>query len=91
MRAPTGRFLWEHLDEESVVYDTRSGQTHLLNALAVEAMLRLQAGDFSLRALAGELATLCETPANDAFRADLVALLRQLSDLGLVERVDGEH
>ena len=80
------QFLWEHWDEESVVYHAPSGQTHLLNALATEALLLLQSRPLGLPALTNELASLCEIQVDASFLQKIGVLTTQLQDLGLIER-----
>ena len=77
------KLLWEHWDEESLLYDCRSGQTHSLTPLAVEVVLLLQTGEFSLEEITGKLSNMfsgIQLPANE-----IHDLLDHFEALGLIE------
>lgn len=77
--------LSEEWGDETVLFDARSGQTHLLNALATEALSFLQERAASLDELAQYLATLFEVPLEEPFAAEIRRLLEQCVQLGLIE------
>lgn len=72
----------EELDAELVVLDERTGRLHVLNPTATVVWQCLD-GDADLATLAVELATAFGAEA-DAVRADLLTLVRQLADDGLL-------
>lgn len=76
---------WRHWDDESVLYDCRSGQTHLLTTLASAALQLLARRDLEVHELARQLAETWDLPDTEEFAAQIGTLLRQLDDLGLVE------
>jgi len=73
-------------DESAVVYDTRSGDTHMIGALALEILSVLQGGTLC----ADEVADAVKPSLADAPPANLAALiaaeLERLHTLRLVER-----
>lgn len=83
-------FRWRHWDEESVLYDSRSGQTHLLTALAADAILLLEHTAHDAESLAVAVAKRYALDAPADFAREMADLLKQLNDLGLVER-DPRH
>jgi len=76
---------WRHWDDESILYDCRSGQTHLLTALASAALQLLAERDLELHDLTDQLAGTWNLPDAEEFAAQIDTLLHQLEDLGLVE------
>jgi len=78
---------WEHWDEESVLFDRRSSQTHLLTAMATDCLLLLQNDDLDLDQLAEMLGERFKSEPQQARRAQLSQLLLTLSELGLITTV----
>ena len=78
---------WEHWDEESVLFDRRSSQTHLLTAMATDCLLLLQNDDLDLDQLAEMLGECFQSEPQQARRAQLSQLLLTLSELGLITTV----
>lgn len=71
--------------EEGVVYDTLSGDTHLLEPLALELLQRLEAGvPRSARALLEDLADLVEDTAPEPALAAIEQCLESMRRAGLV-------
>jgi PqqD family protein of HPr-rel-A system len=71
--------------EEGVVYDTLSGDTHLLEPLALELLQRLQAGvPRSARALLDELADLVVVDGADSALGAIEQSLESMHRAGLV-------
>ena len=79
------QFDWRHWPEESILYDPRSGQTHLLTELAVEALLILSKQPCDTRATTDKLAEHYAIPTTDELAAQIQVLLDQLCDIGLIE------
>lgn len=71
-------------DEEYVLYNDLSGDTHLLGEAAIEVLLALNHGPASRLALAAMLDTRFEFDDTDA-DTQAAALLEQLRHLNLVE------
>lgn len=80
-----GRFEWAHYDEESVLFDARSGQTHLLDPLSTEALLALEERPMDADELTRHLASLQDREPDDTLRVQVLHLLHQLRALGLIE------
>jgi PqqD family protein of HPr-rel-A system len=71
--------------EEGVVYDTLSGDTHLLEPLALELLQQLTLGvPRSARALLDELADLIEDTASESALAAIEQSLESMRRAGLV-------
>jgi PqqD family protein of HPr-rel-A system len=81
-------FLWEHGNEESLLFDRRSGQTHLLTATAVEALLYLQKKPHTLPQLADHIADVFEFSRNNDLIEHLEELLKHFVDIGLADPVN---
>jgi len=78
---------WEHWGEESVLFDRRSGQTHLLTAMATECLLLLQDGDLNLDQLTEKLELVFQSAPEPGAREQIEQLLLALNELGLVTAV----
>ena len=77
--------LWLEAGAEAVVYDRRSGQTHLLNPAATAALRRLVEGPVDRAGLAASLAAQ-DAAADAAAYFDLAAEILAVFDrLGLAE------
>lgn len=70
------------LDEELLLFDPHSWRTHLLNATAAELVQLLQ----HARSAEDLAEALC--PEDPVFLHELGSVLSELSELGLVERVE---
>ena len=79
--------LWEHWDDESVLFDRRSGQTHLLTLLARECLLILQEGCLDLNELLEKLEEQYEYTPGQQEREQIHQLLHNLTNLGLITTV----
>jgi PqqD family protein of HPr-rel-A system len=80
---------WQHWgeEEESVLFDRRSGQTHLLTAIATGCLLLLQDTDLDLDQLAGKLGERFQSAPELAAREQIEQLLLTLNELGLITSV----
>ncbi len=76
------QFLWEHWDDESLLYDCRSGQTHSLTPLATEVILLLEKHSLSAEAITERLNRMFDN-ALDA--EEIKGLLDHFDALGLTE------
>lgn len=79
-------FLWEHWDDESVLFDPRSGESHLLKSLAAEALLILQEKPLNAAQLTRTLRTLFDISPDQLKNEHIDNLLQQFEEIGLVER-----
>ena len=86
---PTGiEFLSVRWDQETVLFDPRSGDTHLLNAMAAAALSALQRGPTDAYELTQHLAGSFEESADDSLASGVEELIAQLVELGLIEPCD---
>jgi PqqD family protein of HPr-rel-A system len=86
-RVPTGFSLhWQSWDDEFVVYHSGSGDTHLLDVVAAEALQSLQKKPANLSELARKVSASLEIKLDDKLSAYLERLLSDFHRLGLVER-----
>ena len=76
--------VWRIWDDESLVYNTASGQTHHLNLLAGEALRSVEAKAACRRELVRRLVEQFEI-AEDSPPLQLIdRLIRELDELGLI-------
>lgn len=87
MAAPDA-LCWEHWgkDEESVLFDRRSNQTHLLTALTAECLLLLKDAELDLDQLVEKLAGRFDSAPEQA-RERIGQLLLTFYELGLITSV----
>jgi PqqD family protein of HPr-rel-A system len=79
------RFLWHFFEEQWAVFDTVSGDTHLLNLLAGEALQLLQREEMDLMQLSHNLSNLFDLEINESFVSQIGQLLDEFNELGLIE------
>ena len=86
--------MWESWEEESIVFDPRSGQTHVLTAVAAEALLHLHATPRTEAELTQHLANEFNLETDDTLRQHVEDMLNHFYELGLVEithNADQQH
>jgi PqqD family protein of HPr-rel-A system len=76
------------LDDDLVVYDRRSGQTHVFNALAAEAFRALQDRPLTDGQLYALLADVVEPERADEAAAVLAAVIERFAALGMIDPAD---
>ena len=82
---PAGNMLaWRVWDDEFLVYNAASGQTHHLNLLAGEALRSLEAEPGSARALVCRLAHQFEIAEDSPPFQKIDDLIREFDELGLI-------
>jgi len=72
-------------EDESVVYNDCSGETHLLSAIAVSLLLRLEGGPANFSAISTFLAAAWEFESDEEMQQIAHSLLAQLDTLSLIE------
>jgi PqqD family protein of HPr-rel-A system len=73
-------------EDESVIYNDLSGETHLLSALAISLLLQLQqSGPAEGSTIAARLADTWEFESDDEARQMTCSLLAELDTLGLIK------
>ncbi len=79
------RLLWRTWGEESVVFNARSGDTHLLDLLGREALAALEQQSLTCGELAHWLAGRLDVPQDAELEQYVRQLVGQLEELGLLE------
>ena len=74
-------------DDEFVVYNSRSGDTHLLGSTAAQILLKLQQSPLSVAALAESMASVLHTEMNEELVSQIDHILADLNMLALIERI----
>jgi PqqD family protein of HPr-rel-A system len=72
-------------DDESVVYNDQSGETHLLNAIAISLLEHLRKGPDNVPGLCNALAQSWEFDSETELQRVVLALTDELCDLSLIE------
>lgn len=78
---------WRQWRREFVVFDPRSGDTHVLNAVAAEALRILESSQASASELAAAVGRQAEDEGGVDREAMMGRLIERLDELGLVEPV----
>jgi PqqD family protein of HPr-rel-A system len=73
-------------DDEFVVYNSLSGDTHLLGSVAAQILLKLQQAPSNSATLAESLAPLLHADRDDDVVAQIEHILADLDTLALIER-----
>jgi PqqD family protein of HPr-rel-A system len=79
---------WRGWDGEWVVYHPDSGDTHLLDPLAAEALRSLEASPAGAAALVERLAGSADATGVEELGAAVERMLRVFDEVGLIEPVD---
>ena len=86
-RVPPGaQYEWRHFEDESALFNSRSGLTHFVSAVGAEALGLLFEQALSTEALTVRLMERCEIDDPAAFALQVERLIVQLCDLDLIER-----
>ena len=83
--SPPRELLWRSWDDEFVVFDPLSGDTHVLNPVAAEALQVLESQAIDRDGLANHMAQAMGMETTDTLRRHMQQLLRKFVDLGLIE------
>jgi PqqD family protein of HPr-rel-A system len=76
--------VWREWDDEFLVYNTASGQTHHLNLLAGEALRSLEAEPGSVSEVVRRLADQFEIVQDSPLLKMIDSLIREFDELGLI-------
>lgn len=87
MSEQSGRFLYRGWDDEAVAYDTLTGDTHLIEALAAEVVVCLGYGEQTLHSLAQHLSDCFSLSAEEDILAVTESTLKRLESLGIAVAV----
>ena len=74
-------------NDEFVVYNSLSGDTHLLGSAAAHVLLKLQQAPSDAIILAESLASLLQTNFDEELALEMAHLLADLDRLALIERI----
>ncbi len=75
---------WDDEDGLVAVYDTRTGDTHLVEDVAITLLAMIRQSPLGVEALADQLAGYFHATDHEAIQKFVGATLLQLRDLGLV-------
>lgn len=78
-------FLFRSWDDEFVVYNGATGDTHLLGLVAAQVMLKLQQMPTDVAGLAEWLAPLLQTEPDDELVFVIEQILTDFDSLGIIE------
>ena len=76
---------WRRWDDEWVVFDVGSGQTHQMDTLTAATVMTLEAGPLESAQLTASVAEELLIEAEPSFQHTLSGILDRLSAVGLVE------
>jgi PqqD family protein of HPr-rel-A system len=77
--------LWEEWEREFVVFDPRSGHTHLLNEMAAASLQALASHSLDAEELTRFLALEFGVAENEALARHVADMLAHFDDIGLIE------
>jgi PqqD family protein of HPr-rel-A system len=79
------QLLWRRWDEEYIVYNTGSGNTHLLDSISGDVLRYLEEHPSNQQKLAAELAGGLDLNKTPEISSQIEELLIRFRDLGLIE------
>jgi PqqD family protein of HPr-rel-A system len=79
---------WRRLDDEWVVFDSGSADTHQFDSVSAATLMCFESGPHDLDGLIEVLASELDLPAGERLSSQLESLIEQLSTLGLIEPVE---
>ena len=80
------KLLFRSWDDESVVYNGATGDTHLLGMIAAQVILKLQQTPADAVSLAEWVAPLMQTQSDDEFVIFIEEILADFDSLGIIEQ-----
>ena len=85
-RPPGGELCWESWDDQHAVFDSLSGETHLLPDLTARILRNLNDHGSTPGELAEAICQELGEPCDAEFVEDIARLMQQLETVGLVEK-----
>jgi PqqD family protein of HPr-rel-A system len=85
------RLRWKQWDDAVVVYNSASGNTHLLNSTASAVLRMLENSPAAPEELVHELEEACRDVSPPELARRLSTLFSQLDEVGLIERTEGHY
>lgn len=86
---PGSDLRWRNWDIETVVYQPFSGDTHLLNPLAAEALRHLSHVTATVREVTAHVAEVLELQVDDELHRKMEQCFERFIQMGLIEIADG--
>ncbi|MFQ5783567.1 MAG: HPr-rel-A system PqqD family peptide chaperone [Alphaproteobacteria bacterium] len=85
-RLPEGvRLVWRAWDDEFVVFNTLSGQTHLLDGVSAAILDALERGPATVDELSRRLAERFDLAIDEALRSRITTICGRFDNLGLAD------
>lgn len=81
---PERVLLWEQFDDDYLIYNARSGETHFLNASAAEILKVLQTGPMDLPSMVAELQSVFDTEDEHALVQHISRVIQEFDHAGLI-------
>ncbi len=85
-RAQDG-LLWHRWDNEYVVYNPASGESHLLDFISAQGLMQLEKCVASKQQLVHDLGLVLDIPADEELSRYVQQMVTELSELGLTRSV----
>lgn len=79
--------MFEEWDAEAAVFDSRTGETHMISALPMELLRLLQQGPHDSDTLAARIAADNALPDDPSWRERVAESLQFLEQTGLIDRL----
>ena len=79
------KLIWRHWDDEYVAFDPLSGDTHVLNPIAYQALRILEEQSVNCDQLSRAVAASLDLQLDDTLIRHMERLLAKFGDLGLIE------
>lgn len=77
---------WESWGDQHALFDTRSGETHLLPDMTASLLRQLAVRPYNARILAETLCARTGETLDEQFLGHIMRLLEQLQEMGLIEK-----
>ena len=79
--------IWRRWDDEYVVYNPASGESHLLDFVSAQGLMQLEKHVASTEQLVNDLSLALEIPADEELSRYVQQMVTELSELGLARSV----
>ncbi len=86
----TACFLWKHMDDAHIIYDTRSGHSQAMNDFAREIFDIIADKPCRLSDIIVELQNILEQPLVDRLRQQVQKTIVEFDKMGLIEPMERE-
>jgi PqqD family protein of HPr-rel-A system len=79
--------LWRRWDDEYVVYNPASGESHLLDFVSAQGLMQLEKCVVSTEQLVRDLSLVLDIPGDEELSRYVQQMITELSELGLTRSV----